>query len=331
MEIRLRGAFLSCVLLGAGSFMSLQAQNAQARAKVAPAIPAYTPAVIVKGTLDIPGSDALQDLGEEWNRVFKRHHPEGAITFTAMLSPEAIAQLVTGKKALILSARELNPEEMNKFKETFGYQPMRIPICLDANIVFVHKGNPLSSISLQELDAIYSTTRLGGLKAPIVTWGDLKVRGELAKRTIHAYARAEGAATRSSFQATAMKGGEFRAEVIGKDDSPALAEAIATDEAGIAFGPLTSWSAANKILSVAPYGGSDDRFPNQENVTTSRYPMPRLYFAYLNRPPGKPLDPALNEFLHFALSREGQEAAAEVGLLPGPPEFLTIALKRLDR
>ena len=36
-------------------------------------------------------------------------------------------------------------------------------------------------------------------------------------------------------------------------------------------------------------------------------------------------------FITYALSREGQEAAAEVGLLPGPPEFLTIALKRLDR
>ena len=101
--------------------------------------------------------------------------------------------------------------------------------------------------------------------------------------------------------------------------------------AGIAFGPLGSWYAANKILPVVPYGGTDARYPNQDNLTTSKYPMPRLYYVYVNRPPGKPLEPSVNEFLHYILAKEGQNAVADAGLIPGPVEFLAIALKRLSR
>ena len=104
-----------------------------------------------------------------------------------------------------------------------------------------------------------------------------------------------------------------------------------TDQSGIAIGTMSSWYFANKVLAVVPYHGEDARFPNQENVTTSKYPMPRLYYAYLNRTPGAPLPAPVNELIHFILSKEGQNAVADSGLLPGPPEFIQIALKRLSR
>ena len=39
----------------------------------------------------------------------------------------------------------------------------------------------------------------------------------------------------------------------------------------------------------------------------------------------------INEVIHFLLTQEGQNAVADSGLLPGPPEFIQIALKRLSR
>jgi phosphate transport system substrate-binding protein len=94
---------------------------------------------------------------------------------------------------------------------------------------------------------------------------------------------------------------------------------------------MASGSTAVKILPVVPYNGIDAEFPTQQKVTSNKYPMPRPCFAYVNRTPGLPLDPAISEFLHFVLSREGQSTVAEVGLLPAPPEFLDIARVRLDR
>ena len=309
----------------------LQAQSAQVRAKVPAIIPVYQPAVQVKGPLDLIGTDALSDLGEEWSSAFRKVQPEANLIFRPKLTKEAVKGFSDGTSLLILTARELTPDEAKAFQAKFSYMPMRIPVCLDANIVFVNKNNPITSITMEQLDAIYSTTRLGGSKAPAVVWGDLGLKGEWAKLPIQPYTRGPGAATRASVAEKVLLKGEFRPSVQARDDASSLAEAVMTDQAGIAISTMASWYVANKILPVVPFHGEDARFPNQENVTTSRYPMPRLYYAYLNRTPGSPLPGPVNEIIHFLLSQEGQNAVADSGLLPGPPEFIQIALKRLSR
>jgi len=321
-------ALALCIAAGAPA---LRAQTTQVRAKVSTALPNYAPTRQVTTRLDIAGTDALSDLGDEWNRIFRQYHQQGGISYLPKVTKDAVKDLAEGAMPLIITARELTTEENKAFQTKFGYMPMRIPVCMDALIVFVHKNNSLSSITMEQLDAIYSKDRLGGAKEAIKGWDDLRVRGDLGKREIRAYARGEGTAIRDAFQAAVLLKGPYRAGLIQKDDSSSLAEAVVTDEAGIAFGSLASWYAGVKVLAVVPYKATDARFPNQENVTTSRYPMPRMYYAYVNRAPGKQLDPAVDEFLRFILSQEGQGAVADVGILPAPPEFLTIALKRLDR
>jgi len=324
---------VSTLILAAGfcGLGVLQAQTAQPRAKVPAAIPSYQPQVQVKGPIDLIGTDALSDLGDEWSASFRKIHPEANLIFRPRLTKDAVKAFVDGTSLLILTAREFSSEEGKAFQAKFGYMPMRIPICLDANIVFVNKNNPIASISMEQLDAIYSKTRLGGSKTPALVWGDLGLKGEWAKLPIQAYTRAAGTATRSNIGEKVLLNGEFRQGILERDDGSALAEAIMTDQSGIAIGTMSSWYFANKVLPVIPYHGEDARFPNQENVTTSKYPMPRLYYAYLNRTPGAPLPAPVNELIHFILTREGQNAVADSGLLPGPPEFITIALKRLSR
>lgn len=309
----------------------LEAQSVQVRATVSQMLPHYQPGQALKGPLEIPCTDALTDLGDEWNRGFRKYQPAASLVFQPKLTTEAVAALQSGKAPLVIAARELTAPELKAFQDKYGYQPMRIPVCLDATIIFVNKANPITAISMQQLDAIYSKDRLGGAPVPAVTWGDLGVQGELAKRTINAYARAAGTATRAGFATTALLHGEYRAGIIDREDSSALAEAVSTDEAGIGFGPMASWFATNKTLPVVSYGGTEARYPTQEMVTSSRYPMPRLFYAYLNRAPGQAVAPAINEALHYMLAQEGQNMVADVGLLPGPVEFMAIALRRLSR
>lgn len=319
------------LMVGMACLPGLQAQSAQARAKVPASIPKYQPLVQLKGPLDLMGTDALSDLGEEWSSVFRKVHPEANLIFRPSLTKDAVKAFLEGTSLLILTARELTPDEAKAFQAKFSYMPMRIPVCMDANIVFVNKNNPITSISMEQLDAIYSTTRLSGAKAPAMVWGDLGLRGEWAKLPIHAYTRGSGSATYTSVKEKILLNGTFRPDILSRDDASALAEAIMTDHTGIAISTMASWYVANKILPVVPLRGEDARAPNQENVTTSKYPMPRLYYAYLNRTPGSPLPAPVNEVIHFLLSQEGQNAVADSGLLPGPPEFIQIAVKRLSR
>jgi phosphate transport system substrate-binding protein len=316
---------------GMSCFGWLQAQTAQTRAKVPAVIPRYQPQVQVKGPIDLIGTDALSDLGEEWSSAFRKVHPEANLIFRPKLTKDAVKSFVDGTSLLIITAREFTPEEAKSFQTKFGYLPMRIPICLDANIVFVNKNNPLTSITMEQLDAIYSKSRLGGAKSPALVWGDLGLKGEWAKLPIQAYSREAGTAARSSIAEKVMLNGEFRQGIQDRNDASSLAEAVMTDQTGIAIATMSSWYFANKVLPVVPFHAEDARFPNQDNVTTSKYPMPRLYYAYLNRTPGAPLPGPVNEIIHFLLTQEGQNAVADSGLLPGPPEFITIALRRLSR
>jgi phosphate transport system substrate-binding protein len=331
--MNLNRAFVPGLALAVGLSWTgaLQAQTAQSRAKVPTSIPRYQPLASVKGPLDILGTDELGDLGEEWAAAFKKIHPQANLVYRSKLTKDLVKDFVEGSTLLILAARELTPDETKAFQTKFSYMPMRIPVCLDANIVFVNKANPLTSITMEQLDAIYSKTRNGGAKTPALVWGDLGLKGEWAKLPIHAYARGEGNSTRESFAEKAMLKGEYQPGVISRDDPSSLAEAVMTDQVGIAFGTMASWYFANKVIPVVPHHGEDARFPNQDAVTTSKYPMPRLFYAYVNRTPGQPLPTAVNEVIHFLLTQEGQNAVADAGLLPGPPEFLSIALKRLSR
>jgi phosphate transport system substrate-binding protein len=309
----------------------LHGQSAQIRAKVSPQCPQYLIVSTISGTVDLPGTDDLTDLGDEWNHGYQRFQMEGGINYQPKLTREVVQELVEGKTAAGITDREFTPGESQAFRAKFGYLPMRFPVCLDANIIYVNKDNPLVSLTMAQLDAIYSKTLKGGAKTPIRHWSDLGVKGPLGKREINAYARGEGTASRASFADQVLLKGEFRAGIIDKEDSAKLAEAILGDPAGIAFGSFSAWYTNNKVLSVVPYQTSEARFPTQENVTSSKYPMPRLFYVYVNRPPGKALEPRLNEALHYILSSEGQNQVADVGMMPGPVEFLIIALKRLDR
>ena len=328
-----RAQLVSSFILAAGmsGLGLLQAQTAQVRAKVSTVIPVYEPKTQVKGALDLIGTDALSDLGDEWSAGFRKFHPGSNLIYRPKLTTDAVKNLLDGTTLLIITARVMTAEETQAFQKKFEYMPMRIPVCLDANIVFVNKNNPITSITMQQLDAIYSKTRLGGAKTAALTWGDLGLKGEWMTLPIMTYTRQASSATYASVIEKVALNGELRPDILERPDDSALAEVITTDRAGIAIGTMASWYFANKVLPVVPAHVDNARFPDQDNITTSRYPMPRLYYIYLNRTPGAILPAPINELVHYLLSLEGQNAVADSGLLPGPPEFLQIAIKRLNR
>lgn len=68
-----------------------------------------------------------------------------------------------------------------------------------------------------------------------------------------------------------------------------------------------------------------------ENLHNRTYPLSQNYYVYLDRAPGKPLDPKVREFMRYILSREGQAAIARHGkYLPLAEDAVRAELKKLD-
>jgi phosphate transport system substrate-binding protein len=59
--------------------------------------------------------------------------------------------------------------------------------------------------------------------------------------------------------------------------------------------------------------------------------MSRYVYIYVNRAPGKPLEPKVKEFLKLVLSKEGQQVVADERVfIPLLPEVVQQELRKLD-
>jgi len=184
----------------------------------------------------------------------------------------------------------------------------------------------LKQLTLQQLDAIFGTERKLGAPRALRTWGDLGLTGEWANKPIHLYAYANDSGFGVFFSVAAM-GGSTRwncdiqqfdniTDANGKTLTPGgkrILNALAQDKYGLAYSGIRYATADIKPLAIAARPGGPYVAPTRENTVNRTYPLLRDIPIYINRAPGKPIDPKVREFLSYILSREGQEAISHEG------------------
>ena len=55
-----------------------------------------------------------------------------------------------------------------------------------------------------------------------------------------------------------------------------------------------------------------------DNAYSGSYPLARFLYVYVNKAPGKALDPLTREFVKLIVSKEGQEGVVKDGYFPIP-------------
>jgi len=277
------------------------------------------PGLKLSGTFKAASSDVLPGLAEKWIAAFRKYYPnvhiEVSPPYAGSLGAEELAK---GRLDMVFVSRELRPDDITSFRNKFGHDPLSVPISggtyrhfgfLDAIAFFVHKDNPIEKLSLAQLDSILSTTHHRGGGA-ITRWGELGIRGEWADKPIHIY----GVQPWNGFEefvrqrVLSMDGkrGEWRSDISFEKVVFPLAGRVSADRYGIGYSGLAYLDAPVKVIALIDDNGTAYP-PTYENVATAQYPLSRLVYLNLNREPAKPLQPALEEFLRFILSREGQQ------------------------
>jgi phosphate transport system substrate-binding protein len=230
--------------------------------------------------------------------------------------------------------------------------------------IVVNRDNPLNEISMDQLERTFGSERSGGWEllngnylytakyargadTNIRTWGQLGLTGEWAAKEIQTFGYvAPGFAIsveRSLFHWSHKWNGNFMEYVESKQTTPDAAgaavdsvrplEALAKDKFSIGIAALMHVKDYPnlKVLAVSPRGGGPAVAFTPDNVANRTYPLIRDAFFYVNKPPGRPLDPRAREFMRFVLSREGQEIIAKVGYYyPLKADYLKEQLKKLD-
>ncbi len=198
-----------------------------------------------------------------------------------------------------------------------------------------------------------------GPESNIRKWGQLGLKGDWGNKDIQTYGYvAPGFAT--SFQRLVMHWSikwnpNFKEYVEAKEatndpsgravSSQRMYEALEKDRYGIGWGAMmhVTGTCVNPDGSKCPgYSGvkviAVSKGPNSpsieftaDNVANRKYPLARDAYVYVDKPPGRPMDPKVREFLRFVLSREGQEIIAKSGpYSPIPADYLRAQLKKLD-
>jgi phosphate transport system substrate-binding protein len=86
-----------------------------------------------------------------------------------------------------------------------------------------------------------------------------------------------------------------------------------------------------KELAIQAYDGGPYVRRSLESIHDHTYPLYLESYFYLNREPGKPIDPKSEEFLRYILSQEGQGCIQREGrYTPLTAEFVQEQLAKLD-
>ena len=287
-----------------------------------PALPAYVPrrGGELAGKFKGASSDVLVGLTKAWFTAFQKHHPKVSFDLPPPYAGSLGAvELAKGGLDFVMVSRELRPNDITEFRKNFSYDPTSIPISggtyrhfgfLDALGFFVHKDNPLEEISFAQLDALLSKTHHRG-GAAITTWGQLGLGGEWAAQPIHV----QGVKPWNGFEefvrqrvlGVGAKRGEWRDDITFSDTVFPISPAVAKDRHAIGYAGLAYVGEGVKLLRLIGPDGGAGVAPGYEEVAGAEYPLSRLVFINLNKAPGKPLPPALAEFIRFILSRDGQQ------------------------
>jgi phosphate transport system substrate-binding protein len=225
-------------------------------------------------------------------------------------------------------SREMKGTEIDSFEKKYGYKPTPIRSSVDALAVFVNKDNPLKCMTMTQVDAVFSKSRRWGYKEDIKTWGQLGLTGEWAAKPISLFGRNSASGTYGFFKEHSLKNGDYKDEVKEQPGSASVVQGVTVDRFAMGYSGIGYSTAGVRAVPLAAKEGAQCYEADPANAYAGTYPLSRFLFVYVNRAPGKALEPLTREFVKLLLSKEGQEVVIKDGYFPIPA---TIAKEELGK
>jgi len=123
--------------------------------------------------------------------------------------------------------------------------------------------------------------------------------------------------------------GDYKDEVKEQPGSASVVQGITEDRYGIGYSGIGYLTSGVRVVPLAAKDGKPFSEGTLDNVLNGSYPLGRFLYLYINKSPGKPLDPMVREFCKFIFSKEGQEIVIKDGYMPVPYEVVVEELAKL--
>lgn len=252
------------------------------------------------------GSTTLLPLAEEWRAAFNKEHPEVEIAVSGGGSGTGIKALISGSADIANSSREIKDKEMEQARAA-GVDPVEHVVAYDGIAVVVHPSNPLDTVSVEDLSALFS--------GQITDWGAIGARG---MGRIQVVSRDSASGTYEAFKELVVtlggkdKSRDYAASALKQTSNQGVLALVSQTETAIGYVGLGYVDDTVKVLSVTPLGGGEPVAATVENIMDGSYVISRALYCYTNGEPGG----VVKEYLDWIKGPEGQAIVEELGFVP---------------
>ena len=297
-----------------------------AQGKVDANLPKYKLAAGLSGQIKSVGSDSMNSLMTQWTEKFKEYYKGVRTEVEGQGSSKAMPALIEGAASFGPMSRDAKANEIADFEKKYGYKPVLLPTSIDLLAVYVNRDNPLKSLSMEQVDAIFSSTRkLGG--DSIDNWGQVSLKGDYENEAIALFGRNAASGTYGFFKEKAMGNGDFRDRVNEQPGSTAVIASVGENRFAMGYSGIGYKTEAVKPLALSLKKGELAIEPTEENAYNGKYPLGRFLYLAVNYKPTSKMEPLRKEFIKFVFSKEGQEIAVKDGYFPVDAKTAAKAMK----
>ena len=275
----------------------------------------YKPAKLSKQTITSVGSDSMGGLMQRWITAYSKKQPEVRVQVSSRGSASAPPALIEGSADLGPMARQMKRAERLQFLSAYGFQPTEIQVAYAAVAIYVAKNSPRKTISISELQELYSESNTQTKSQPQST----VLYGQIGHPYLAGY-----------FKQKVLLQKPFSKSISETASPSALYEALGSNDKAIGFAAYDSKYPSDKVrlLAVVSETGAKAVAPSMASIADGSYVLSRSLNIYTARQPGEPMEAPLKDFLTFVLSQQGQQIVAQQGLIPlSNPQILTQRVK----
>jgi phosphate transport system substrate-binding protein len=301
-----------------------------AQVQVDSALASYKATSGVSGNVSSVGSDTLNNLMTLWAEQFNKFYPNAKIQIEGKGSSTAPPALIAGTAQFGPMSREMKGTEVDQFEKKYGYKPTALRTSVDALAVFVNKDNPIKCLTMSQIDGMFSKTRRTGFKEDLKTWGQLGLTGEWASRPVSLYGRNSASGTYGFFKEHVLKNGDYKDEMKEQPGSAAVVQGVTVDRYAAGYSGIGYATAGVRAVPLAAKEGDKCHEATPDEAYSGQYPLARFLYVYINKVPGKPLDPVTREFARLVMSKEGQEVVVKDGYFPIPSQIAKEELNKIQ-
>lgn len=250
--------------------------------------------------IEMKGSDTILNVSQSIAEKYMEIHPNTKIAVTGGGSGVGISALINKTSDIAMTSRNIKEKEYKKADEK-NIKIKEIVLGYDGITIIVNKSNPIKDIDSKTLGKIF--------RGEISNWKEIGGNDG----SIVVLSRDSSSGTHEFFKEHIIREGkkndsEYGKEILYAPSNQAIKQEVNKNSNAIGYIGMGYVDDTISSLSI------DGIFPSIKNISDNSYPIAREVYWYIPLETEK--DNAIQNFINFAISNEGQKIVKKEGFIP---------------